>query len=109
MIVSFSVSYFRSFSSEENFSLVAGKRLSASHEQHALPIPDSDERVLRTGVLYGANGAGKSNLFKALRYLRSVAKAEDTSYRRFCGQFPEGDVLGAPGRSLRRVARYTSS
>jgi hypothetical protein len=29
--------------------------------------------VLRTAVLYGANGAGKSNLFKALRYLQSVA------------------------------------
>jgi len=73
MIVSFSVSNFRSFASEETFSLVASKRLSASHEQHAVPIPDSDERVLRAGVLYGANGAGKSNLFKALRYLRSVA------------------------------------
>lgn len=73
MIVSFSVSNFRSFASEETFSLVASKRLSASHEQHAVSIPDSDERVLRAGILYGANGAGKSNLFKALRYLRSVA------------------------------------
>jgi uncharacterized protein len=73
MIVSLSVSNFRSFASEETLSLVASKRLSASHERHATPIPDSDERVLRTGVLYGANGAGKSNLFKALRYLRSVA------------------------------------
>jgi AAA15 family ATPase/GTPase len=73
MIVSFSVSNFRSFWSEETFSLVASNRLAGSHDEHALPIPNSSERVLRTAVLYGANGAGKSNLFKALRYLKMVA------------------------------------
>lgn len=73
MIVSFSVSNFRSFSTEETFSLVASNRLSGSHDDHVVPIPDSKEKVLRTAVLYGANGAGKSNLFKALRYLESVA------------------------------------
>ncbi len=73
MIVSFSVSNFRSFAAEETFSLVASNRLSGRHEEHAVPIPDSSERVLRTAVLYGANGAGKSNLFKALRYMKSVA------------------------------------
>lgn len=73
MIVSFSVSNFRSFTTEQTFSLVASNRLSGRHEEHAIPIPDSKEKVLRTAVLYGANGAGKSNLFKALRYLKSVA------------------------------------
>lgn len=73
MIVSFSVSNFRSFSSEVTFSLVASNRLTASHEGHAVPIPDSDQKVLRVAVLYGANGAGKSNLFKALRFLKSIA------------------------------------
>jgi len=73
MIVTFSVSNFRSFSSEETFSLVASNRLSGSHEEHVFPIPHSDEKVLKIGVLYGANGAGKSNLFKALSYLMTVA------------------------------------
>jgi energy-coupling factor transporter ATP-binding protein EcfA2 len=73
MIVSFSVSNFRSFSTEETLSLVASNRLSGSHDDHAVPIPDSKEKVLRAAVLYGANGAGKSNLLKALRYLKSVA------------------------------------
>lgn len=73
MLVSFSVSNFRSFSSEETFSLVASNRLSDSHKEHLVPIPDSKESVLRAGVLYGANGAGKSNLFKALQYVKSVA------------------------------------
>ena len=73
MIVSFSVSNFRSFSTEETFSLVASKRLSGSHENHAFPVPNSNEMVLKAGVIYGANGAGKSNLFKALEYLKVVA------------------------------------
>jgi hypothetical protein len=73
MVVSFSVSNFRSFSAEETLSLVASNRLSGSHDEHAVPIPDSKEQVLRTVVLYGANGAGKSNLFKALRYLKAIA------------------------------------
>jgi uncharacterized protein len=72
MIVSFSVSNFRSFSDEETFSLVASNRLSRTHQDHTAPIPDSDEKVLRTAVLYGANGAGKSNLFKALRYVEKI-------------------------------------
>lgn len=73
MLVSFSVANFRSFSEEQTFSLVASKRHTAGHQNHALPIPDSDESVLRAGVIYGANGAGKSNLFRALRFLREMA------------------------------------
>jgi len=73
MIVSFSVSNYRSFAAEETFSLVASNRLAGRHDDHAVPIPDSSERVLRTAVLYGANGAGKSNLFKALQYLKALA------------------------------------
>lgn len=73
MIVSFSVSNFRSFSSEQTLSLVASNRLSASHHDHACSIPNAKEKVLKTAVLYGANGAGKSNLFKALRYLETIA------------------------------------
>jgi hypothetical protein len=72
MIVSFSVANFRSFSAEETFSLVAGKHLSTSLTTHVIPIPDTTAQVLKTSVLYGANGAGKSNLFKALRYLKML-------------------------------------
>jgi AAA15 family ATPase/GTPase len=73
MIVSFSVSNFRSFATEETLNLVASNRFSDHHESHAIPIPDTTEKVLRTAVLYGANGAGKSNLFKALAYMRRMA------------------------------------
>jgi len=72
MIVSFSIANFRSFSAEQTFSLVASSRLSGNHDDHLAAIPDSKEKVLRAAVLYGANGAGKSNLFKALQYLKSL-------------------------------------
>jgi AAA15 family ATPase/GTPase len=73
MIVSISVANFRSFSAEETFSLAASNRLAGTHDDHVLSIPNSDQKVLRVGVLYGANGAGKSNLWKALRFMRDVA------------------------------------
>lgn len=73
MIVSFSVSNYRSFSAEQTLSLVASNRFSGSHEDHLVAIPHSDETLLKTAVIYGANGAGKSNLFKALKYVRSMA------------------------------------
>jgi AAA15 family ATPase/GTPase len=72
MIVSFSVGNFRSFATEETFSLVASNRFTGHLEGHAVPIPGSDEKVLRSAVLYGANGAGKSNLFRALSYVETM-------------------------------------
>jgi uncharacterized protein len=73
MVVSVSLSNFRSFFAEETFSLAASNRLSGSHDDHVVAIPNSDQKVLRVGVIYGANGAGKSNLFKAFRYIKSIA------------------------------------
>ena len=102
MIVSFSVTNFRSFSSEQTFSMVASNRVAANHENHTFAIPDSNEKALKTAVIYGANGAGKSNLFKALQFLRNLAlkpKKKNTGTGRdaFCfyadkKQFSEFDL-----------------
>lgn len=106
MIVSFSLSNFRSFAGEETFSLVASNRISGGHTDHVLPIPSSNERVLRTAVLYGANGAGKSNLFKALKYVQSVAlrpRKRNTGTRREAFKF--ADMLREPSSfSLQFIA-----
>lgn len=72
MLVSFSVANYRSFLGEETISLVASNRI-GSHEDHLVDIPNTSAKVLKTAVLYGANGAGKSNLFKALKYLQKIA------------------------------------
>lgn len=73
MILSFSVSNFRSFDKEATISAVASKRVQNEHEQHLVAIPGTDEKALPILVLYGANGAGKSNLIQALEYLRNLA------------------------------------
>jgi len=73
MLISLSIANFRSFSEEQTFSLVASKLISGDHETHAVKIPSSNERVLQAAVIYGANGGGKSNLFKALRFVKSRA------------------------------------
>jgi AAA15 family ATPase/GTPase len=72
MLISFTVSNFQSFAAGQTIHLIASARLDSAHEDHALPIPDSDERVLRAGLIYGANGAGKSNLLNAVRYVRHI-------------------------------------
>src|SRR5579863_6826654 len=73
MIVSFSVRNFRSFHAEATLSLIASNRLAGEHGNHAVAVSGTPAKVLRTAVIYGANGAGKSNLFRALNYLRSLA------------------------------------
>jgi uncharacterized protein len=73
MLLSFSVGNYRSFLQEQTLSLIASKRLADHHDSHAVPLPNTEERALRTAVIYGANGAGKSNLFKAVEYLQDAA------------------------------------
>jgi AAA15 family ATPase/GTPase len=67
MLLSFSIGNFRSFKDEQTLSLIASKRLGdANALPHCAAVPGTDETVLRVAALYGANGAGKSNLVRAL-------------------------------------------
>jgi hypothetical protein len=70
MLVSFSVSNFRSIGEEITLTMVASNHYS-DHPTHVLRLPEGDRGVLRTAVIYGANAAGKSNLVKA------IARAQD--------------------------------
>lgn len=72
MIVNFSVANFRSFKDEQTLNLIANNRIQ-DQPHHLVALPHSTENVLRGGIFYGANGAGKSNLFKALAYLQQMA------------------------------------
>ncbi|MBI3230459.1 MAG: AAA family ATPase, partial [Burkholderiales bacterium] len=71
MLITFSITNFRSFAAEETFSMVASSRF-GDHIDHLCPIPNSTEKALRAAVMYGANGAGKSNLYKALKTLKNL-------------------------------------
>jgi AAA15 family ATPase/GTPase len=71
MLLSFSVANFRSFYDEQTLSMVASAR-QPDHPEHLSPIMNDDNKALPLAVLYGANGAGKSNLVKALRFLKTL-------------------------------------
>ncbi len=73
MLLSFSVANFRSFREEQTLSMVARKKF-ADHEGHLLPIPGSELKALPIAIFYGANGAGKSNLVKALEFAVKLIK-----------------------------------
>jgi AAA15 family ATPase/GTPase len=71
MLLSFSIANFRSFRDEQTLSMVASTR-QPDHPEHLAPIPDDQNKAVPVVVIYGANGAGKSNLVKALAFLRNL-------------------------------------
>ena len=71
MLINFAVENFRSFGAEQTLNLVASKA-QKGHEEHCVDIAETGERVLRTGVVYGANAAGKSNLVKAIEFAQAL-------------------------------------
>ena len=72
MLLNFSVSNFRSFGEQETFSLIAGSRES-NHRTHLVAVNDAQASILRTAVVYGANGSGKSNLYRAIKFVHDMA------------------------------------
>ncbi len=94
MIVTFSVSNFRSFDDRQTLSLVASESVSRD-DNHIVKSPDGGLSVLRTSVVYGANGAGKSNLFRALKLLkRLVLNNADDQARKMCVPFAFAKTAG---------------
>lgn len=70
MLVRFTVQNWMSFQSEASLSLVASKE-----KQHGDRIPSVDKyrtRVLPLAVVYGGNASGKTNLFKALSFIKNL-------------------------------------
>ena len=68
MLIRFLVTNFLSFNEETEFNMIAGSL--KSHKNHVIQVGKIN--VLKTSVLYGANGAGKSNLIKAISFLKDI-------------------------------------
>lgn len=71
MLVQFSVENFLSFNEEQVFSMVSTS--GDQHPTHLVPdVPRKGESLLRVAALYGANGAGKSNLVQAMQFAKNM-------------------------------------
>lgn len=71
MLISFSVSNYRSFYEEATLNMVASNKLT-EHPDHRVPIGDTGQHVLRAALIYGANAAGKSNLIRAMEFAQQL-------------------------------------
>src|SRR5208337_2932254 len=56
---------------EQTLNLIASGKLQ-DHPDHCVPIGATGKSVLRAGLVYGANAAGKSNLVRAVLFAQSL-------------------------------------
>lgn len=70
MLLRFVVTNFLSFDEELELNLFPYTRL-REQKDHIYQTPEVE--LLKVAAIYGANGAGKSNLVKAMQYLRNIA------------------------------------
>ena len=76
MLLEFACSNHKSIRGEVLFSALAGK--DNTFEEKTKEIPGG--RVLKSAIIYGANGAGKSNLVNAIAFVKDIdAFASDLS------------------------------
>ena len=70
MIISFSVENWMSFRDQATFSMIASRE-----RQHGKRVPKLGKyqtRVLPIAAIYGGNASGKTNLFKALSFAKTL-------------------------------------
>ena len=71
MLIRFTVENFLSFKDKVEFSMVAGR--TRKHKDHIITSGKrNDIRLLKIGVIYGANASGKSNLIKAMAFAKEL-------------------------------------
>ena len=68
MLVGFSVSNYKSFKETQSISFVASKI--TRHKEHV--VIKKNRRILKSGLIFGANAGGKSNFVKAIRFSREI-------------------------------------
>lgn len=68
MLIRFVTNNFLSFNEEKEFNMIAGSF--KTHKHHVYDLGKIE--VLKAAAIYGANGAGKSNLIKAIEQLQEI-------------------------------------
>lgn len=73
MLINFEFENFKSYKSNTEFSMLAGKglrRLPENTLQFNKTTSNESLKLLKNSILFGANGSGKSNFIEALRFLK---------------------------------------
>ena len=78
MLIEFHARNFRSLRDNQVFSFVAASDKSLIETNTIQSGIKAAPRLVRSAVIYGANASGKSNVIKALQYMRGVV-AESAS------------------------------
>lgn len=68
MLIGFSVSNYKSFNESQSISFLASKI--TRHKEHISNI--ANRKILKSGLIFGANACGKSNLVKAIFFSRKI-------------------------------------
>src|ERR1044071_7876780 len=93
MLIRFTVENFLSFKKETEFNMLVGDVRRHPHHVYRLPRL----RLLKSAVIYGANGAGKSNLLWALQFLIKILK--DAHVPMYNGPFKlDGETANKPSK-----------
>ena len=72
MLIEFSIRNYRSFWETQTLSMAAGATKELLCENSFTPTVEGLPNLLRSAVLYGANGSGKSNLIAALDFMQEL-------------------------------------
>lgn len=79
MLIEFTTQNFRSFRDETKLSMIA--TADKENLDNVMPMNTYKLNLLKSAVVYGSNGAGKSNLIKALNAMQSIVLSSSKEQR----------------------------
>ena len=85
MLIKFRVENYKSFDKEQSLSMVSGS--TRDHADHVYDM--KDQGILRTAVIFGSNGSGKTNLVKAMIASRGLIFGYPIPKNDYCRTDPE--------------------
>ena len=85
MLIKFRVENYKSFDKEQSLSMVSGS--TRDHADHVYDM--KDQGILRTAVIFGSNGSGKTNLVKAMIASRGLIFGYPIPKNDYCRIDPE--------------------
>ncbi len=80
MLVEFRVANYKSFQEEQVFSLVANAEDELMSQNIFIVKALDNLKLLRSAAIYGPNASGKSNLIKAIKFMRDFIGNPDSCY-----------------------------